>query len=145
MLAPNNQLHNTFWADVVLAAEAASETFEDVHVVTLRSYFLDVVYDQAILRFLDTGKAWDEAEITAIATLIIETSPPKVSERVIFSDDGLITVVIDVPKITNETVFPAMSLLSKAYDQQRINGIVSLGPDRVFASAALGLTALDSV
>jgi hypothetical protein len=122
---------NALWADILLAADAASEPFQDVHVVTLKSYFLDVVYEQAINEVISTGFKFTEPVIRSIARMIIEKYPPSVSERVIFSSDGHITVVVDVPQVDDDTVFKVMEMLSTA-TKGNMTGTVELGFQRTY-------------
>lgn len=138
MLPLINQVqHKDFWANIVLSAEAFQEPFEQVNVVTLRSHFLDAVFEQAFDELMQDG-VWSDDLFASKARSIIETNPPHVFEHVVFSPDGAITVVIDIPEIGEDTVFDVMEMLANAMDQPRINNKVRMGQDVVFTTDVLG-------
>lgn len=144
MMTQSNPSHKQYWADMMIAAESTNEPFQDIQVLTLQSYFMDVVYDQAVDRFLSLNRKWNIREIVDIARLIIEVSPPKVSERVIYSDNGQITVVVDTPAITDDTAFEVMYLLSKAMQEE--GSVITLGPERTYGTEVFSfLPDLDAI
>jgi homogentisate 1,2-dioxygenase len=129
-----NQLHNAFWADVVLSAASIKEPFEEVSVVTLRAHFADRVYERAIDMLLNAGEAWDDAAIKAKAQDIVRIKPPTVTEQVVFNADGSVLVVIDVPVIDENTTFAVMEMISKALDMPRAGNRVVLGRPITFSA-----------
>ena len=129
----NQQSRSDFWANVVLSAESHQETFEEVHVITLQGYYKDVVYQLAIDSISVSDECPMEHNIKRKAVDIASTGRVKVSERVIFSDSGTITVVIDTFSITDDTVFVVMDMISRAMDIPHIGDTVVLGREVMFS------------
>lgn len=109
-LTRQQQSHRDFWADVILTAETMDEPFQEVRIVTLRSHFLECVYEQALSAYPRVT----ESELSYIAKEMLEARPITVAEHVTFSPDGSITVVIDRDIIDETATFDAMEMILKA-------------------------------
>ena len=122
MLTP--QLSNDFWSNVIITAAGDNETFDDVKVVTLRSYWSDMVYDMAY-------HAGANHPTRQAALNIINTEPaPWLYEHVVIAPDG-ITVVLDIDTIDDDAIFKSMWALSQAVDQlDGCYGTVNVGNGR---------------
>lgn len=107
---------NDFWSDVIIAAAGDNETFDDVNIRTLRSQFTDMVAEQAhdILLLADLPPTDDN--IRGVMVSLVTTDPPiRLCETVSIGPKG-ITITMDIPEITDESIFQAMRMLSTAVD-----------------------------
>lgn len=104
------------WPDVILASDSMRERFSDVHIITLQAHFLEIVQEQAINQLMSLHGRWDERALQHIIDNIIKFTPPQVCEHVNVTLSK-ITVVIDVPEITDDTVWAAMDMLGTALQQ----------------------------
>lgn len=122
------------WADVILSAAATEEPFEDVRIITLREFFKQRVYDMASAGI---QSQWSDNSILRSAEHIALHTPPLVSERVIFSSSGSITIVVDADTINDGTILDAFTVLNSSFGRQNINGEVITGPTVMFGLAEL--------
>lgn len=104
------------WHDVVFAAEAANEPFEDITIVTTRSEFVDLACVAAadIVHRVDPSPSEDK--IRLVASKLIAAHKIAVQEHVTIDATG-ITVCIDVPDIDADTVpCQALGYVARALD-----------------------------
>lgn len=115
------------WSNILTYAVDTQEPTEKVRIITLKSYFVDCVYDLALQKF-----SVEAPEIVrAHAAVLITTSPPKVREFVNISHTG-ITVAVDRDVIDEQAINYAMTLVGQSMDILTYYGIVKFGDDKSF-------------
>lgn len=130
----NLHQHNPVrWAEVVIAAEAAKEPFEDVTIVTARSCFADLALQAAADLVYKQGHALTDNKVKAIAQSLIASQKICVQEHVRINEDGII-VCLDVADTQDEYVmWRALDLLADALDKLNgKTGVVVYGEDLRF-------------
>jgi hypothetical protein len=104
------------WPDVYLTAEADQEHFEDVSILSLKGYYTEKVYDQAIA---DVG-CEDAEKLMKRVRQIINEGQTYVQEHVKISSSGM-RVVLDCENVNNEEVlWSALDMLASA--MERLDG-----------------------
>lgn len=107
-----HQLHNRIsWPDLYFTAEATREAFEDVVVVTLKSDFVDRVYDRAIK---EVGLK-SQTRLSKRAYEIIQQQEIKVQERVEITKAGM-KVIVNCNEVNEAAVWRALDMLAQALD-----------------------------
>lgn len=130
------QLSPNFWTNLYFTAEATRDQFDHVHVVTLKSHYLDLIYDLAIK---EVG-ILDDAKLLTRVKEIVDSGEVLVCEHVNFSTPHT-TVVINRESITDDTIMEAAELVRMALDLDTggDRGVVNLGEMVSFASDELTL------
>ncbi|TFG96113.1 hypothetical protein E4H12_11820 [Candidatus Thorarchaeota archaeon] len=106
-----NKRNSISWSDVYFYAEANKEPFQDVNIVTLKSYFTDKAYDRAIT---ELGMV-DNDSLRRRACEIIDGGQVLVSEHVKVSSEG-IRVVVDCAEVNDDVLWTALDLLAQALE-----------------------------
>ena len=122
-------LSNDFWSDVIITAAGDNEAFDDVKIVTLRSYWTDQICDAIVGRI---GLVNNPTDLAKHATTWIQSHPPTtMHEQVTISDNG-IEVVLDVDEVDDAAVFEAMRAISQAMETlDGQHGTAVVGTSRV--------------
>lgn len=119
----NSLQHSTpaiSWPDVVIAAAASHESFEDVTIVTARSSFADLAMEAAADICVREGHTLSEEKVLAVAQALITGNKIEVRESVCVNA-GVITACINVPSTEAEDVpWKALEMVASALDQ--LNG-----------------------
>jgi len=91
------------WPELVFEAEAEREWFEDVTIVTLKSEYLERVYD----------KAWDQTDegLNEKAKRIMNSGEIFVNEFIQIGEDSAVRVCIDKDEITDDVVEEVLNIL----------------------------------
>lgn len=99
------------WSQVYFTAEANREPFEDVNIITLKSYFTEKVYDLATQQVgvEDTNKLMRRVRH------IIKGGELKVYEHVEVSPTG-IRIITDAETVDDDTLWTALDKLAAALD-----------------------------
>lgn len=104
--------HNTIsWSDVYFTAEANREPFEDVNIITLKSYFTEKVYELATRQV----GVEDTIKLMRRVRQIIKGGELKVYEHVNVSSTG-IRIIIDAETVDDDTLWTALDKLASALD-----------------------------
>lgn len=121
------------WSNVIFAAEAAREPFEDATIITAQNHFLETVLQSAAEIVLLAGHALTETKVHDVAHTLVSTDKVAVREHVRVDDTG-ISVCIDVDAADDEdTMWIALDYVAKALDQlQGAQGTVFFGEDLRF-------------
>ena len=90
---------NIDWPSLVFLAEAEKEWFEEVTIVTLKSHYQTLVYDQA----------WEQTEsldgLNSRAKSIMNSKTIQVQEYIKTNEDSSVEVCIDHDVITDKVVY----------------------------------------
>ncbi len=135
MQKPQSHLphNNISWPDLYFTAAASREHFDDVTVVTLKSYLAEKAYDVAIA---DVGVE-DSEKLRTRVKKIVDSRYIHVTEHVKVSRDG-IRVVIDCDVIDDDTVWEALNMLSKALEKlEGATGKIHFGPATTFTTSEI--------
>lgn len=129
----NRRLHESQWPEVVFAAEAAKEPFEDVTIVTARSVFLDVALQAAAHICVEEGHALSEDKVMKVARTLIAAQKIVVQEHVRINPEG-ITVCLNVEDVDGEDVpWKALDYVARALDSLNgAHGVVLFSDDLRF-------------
>lgn len=121
------------WSDLYFTAEASREKFEEVSVVTLKSDFIDKVYDfVAKSNVCVTSKEFERR-----VTNLINANQVSVYERVEVSKDG-IYVVISRDTIDDQAVVDSLQMVSTALNQLNGEyGVIRFGNPVTFLSTEI--------
>lgn len=109
ILQPTANQSNISWPDVYFTAETNGEPFEDVEIVSLKSYYVDKIYEIAIC---DVGLE-NEAKLQKRVTELVNSGQFKVREHVKVRSTGIV-VVVNKLVIDDDAIWPALELLSDA-------------------------------
>lgn len=133
MSQQNNKRNSISWSDVYFYAEANKEPFQDVNIVTLKSYFTDKAYDITIT---ELGME-DNDTLRKRTCEIIDNGQVLVSEHVKVSSEG-IRVVIDCAEVNDDVVWNALDMLATALETLEGScGKVIFGEPKSFKSTEI--------
>lgn len=107
----SNQMYSV--EDIIIASESSSEPFQDFHVITTKSKFLERVYDLVPRKLLARE---DTPAIRNCVRSIIDAGTVEVSEFVDFESTPPV-VCINADSITDDVVIDAARLVVKAIEQ----------------------------
>lgn len=108
------------WPNVVFAAEAAQEPFEDVNIITALGLFVDTAFQAAADLVYTEGHTLTQEKVQSVAFAMIADRKIMVQEHVRVNADG-ITVCINVPDVNDEAVqWQALDRVASALDS--LNG-----------------------
>jgi hypothetical protein len=120
--------NNLCWPEVYFAAEADNEEFEDVKIVTLKSYLVDKAHDIAISDHNFVVGVDSDTTLRSIVGRILNTDLLREAPHVDVSAAGIL-VVMDCEIIDDDTIFPALDMVLSAL--KKLNGaygIITFGP-----------------
>lgn len=132
-MLPLPQRNQPNWPQVVIAAEAEQEPFQDVTIVTAKGLFVNLALESAADLVYTEGHTLTTEKVRAIAIAMIAERKVMVQEHVRINSEG-ITVCLDVPNIDDETVqWIALDRLAKSLDHlDGCVGVVTFSGDLVF-------------
>lgn len=117
------------WDALYFTAESHQESFQDVNIITLKSYFVDKVYEAAIR---EVGLISEHA-LDRKAVMIIASQAIKVQEHVEISSTG-IKVVINRNMIDDDATWAALDNVAIALE--RLDGKSGIVPFSEYLSFA---------
>ena len=134
MMIHNHASWNSMsWPDLYFAAECGREPFQNVKVVTLKSFIVDLAYEKAIN---DVGL--DEEELNQYVRTLLDTDQVRGTQHVKVTEEGVITVVVDCEQIDDSTVWVALRMVGEALDQLNGNcGEVAFGSSISYKAAEI--------
>lgn len=116
------------WPEVYMMAEATSEAFADVRIVTAKSEY-DRLIEECVM---------DAAMSTPLTFCEGVCSPITVRESVTITTDGDISVVVNTPTVTDDDMWNALDLVADAmYQLDGKAGTVYFGDPLTFQSKQL--------
>lgn len=120
------------WPEVYLMAEASSEPFADVRIITAKSEYIRMYSD-----YLNLGYTLDPLDNCASQLLAtMDTHSLDIHESVTIGVDGRITVVVNTDTITDDTTWTALDMLADAMEQLNgKEGIIRFGHPLSFTSS----------
>lgn len=122
------------WDALYFAAESHNEPFQDVNVITLKSHFVDKVYEEAIR---EVGLL-DEQLLTKKVAKVIASQEIKVQEHVEVSPRG-IKVIINRNIIDDKATWDALDHVAVALE--RLDGKTGIVPfSEYFSFTAADIT-----
>lgn len=108
----------SIWPSVIIAAESANEPFEDVDIVTAQSEYIRQAYASAVSITQGQSPPPTADTIASVAQALSLASKVWVQERVTVSDNGKITICVNVPDLSDDSVlWYALDLIAPALDQ----------------------------
>jgi hypothetical protein len=133
MLNQQPRLDAAKWPEVVIAAEASREPFEDVTIVTARSAFLDLALQAAAHICVEEGHTLSQDKVMKVARTLIAAEKIVVQEHVRVSAEG-ITVCLNVEDVEGEEVpWTALDYVARALDSLNgSHGVVVFSGDLKF-------------
>jgi hypothetical protein len=114
------------WPDIVFAAEADREWFDEVTVVTLKSHYYDKVYDFAWNSINNPNQLEDTAKA------VMDNGTIVVQEYIKINDEYGVEICLDRDKITDRVVEEALDLLMTVEILPNIN--IKFGEKKSFLS-----------
>lgn len=96
-------LNRIEWADAYFTASADKEPFEDVHIVTAKSVYLDLAYTAAADIVYNTYNRIISDEVFKVAHRLMDEKKIHVQEHVKVSEEG-ISVCINATNINDDDV-----------------------------------------
>jgi hypothetical protein len=122
------------WPDVYFTAEANRERFDDVNVVTLKSYLAEKAYDIAIA---ELGVEHPDA-LLARVRVILDSGRIYVSEHVKVNRSG-IRVVVDCELIDEDSIWKALDMVASALEQLNgMSGKIHFGSTITYKTTDIG-------
>jgi len=122
---------NTNWPELIFLAEAEQEWFEEVTIITLKTHYQTLVYDQA----------WEQAEslegLNSRARDIMNSKSIQVQEYIKTNDDSSVEVCIDHEVITDQVVDEVLDLLAEVGITP--NTHLNFGESKTFTAGEFGI------
>ena len=131
LLYKRDRQHTIDWAGLVFHASAHGDKFQELTVVTLKSHYKDLCYEEALGRVAYAGdeQQWYDS-IQRHAEWLMNQGTVHVREFIRVNEDRDVTVAIHATAITDAEIDIALSYLEKA----EIPGIVYVGDFYTFTS-----------
>lgn len=101
------------WSDLIISANADSEIFSNMRIVTARSEFISKAQELALHQLYQGNKLLSDSEIDKVTDSIIKTANITVFESVSILD-GDITVCINEDVIDDDTIWKALDMVYHA-------------------------------
>lgn len=119
------------WAGLVFHASAHGDRFQELTVVTLKSHYKDVCYEEALghVAYAGDEQQWYDS-IQRHAEWLMNQGTVYVREFIRVNEDRNVTVAIHATTITDTEIDVALSYLADA----EIPGIVYIGELHTFTS-----------
>lgn len=134
------QLQNSTvsWPEVIFAAVAADDPFEDIQIITARTQLVNLAYAAAADYLHGLNIALTEASVTAFAISLIAQQKLYVQESVEVGESGIVVCVNTQNVDSDDTTFRALDLVQRALDQlDDAMGIVHFGEHLQFSISEL--------
>lgn len=110
-----DKLSSEQWDNLSILSIINGFPLQDVHVVTTRSHYLDLIYLEATEMSLNAGHSLNAFAIVEAAKLVRNSGNIFVRESVEISSTN-ITVYVDTDQIDEDAVTHALQLLSEAFE-----------------------------
>jgi len=133
-----DKITKTSWPDLVFMAEAQHESFQDLQITTLKSYYEDTVYERAwahikIIKEESESDLTDKVEDRAKE--LMDTNAIFVKEFIRVSDEFEVEVCVDKSVISDIIVEEVLEMLTTIGIKP--NTVIEFGDPQTFSSAEI--------
>lgn len=126
------------WPDLIIKSELHHLPFEDVNIITLKSYYQQAI-DNNVIDNMFTNEMDADAlaeKVRASSKIIMDSGIIHCREFIEYHPNSGVTICIDVEEITEDAIIQALDLLMKPeYDWRE--GMYEFGPPKTFKSYQL--------